>query len=138
MLCKASDEAMISRALDEIPKPNLAVLLNAPSDVVKSRLRDRERRAGRLERLLELDLGTSLRSINIVRCLDKMLREKGVQVANAASLDPRSLQETIGPIEAKIAAQHGMQPLGGIPGRRDSGHADQARAAKGWPLARGN
>ena len=105
MLSGTTDGALISRALDLTPKSDLAVHLGAPTEVVEMRLRERERRASRMERLLEPDLATSLRSLAIVECLDAALRKKGMQVAYAASLDRGSLRESVERIEAKIVAQ---------------------------------
>jgi thymidylate kinase len=106
MLCGTSNERLISQALDEIPKSDLQVLVNAPPDVVETRLRDRERRAGRMERLLELDLATSLKSLAIVDSIERILHNKGGRIAHAASLDHHSLQEAVDGIEKLIAAQY--------------------------------
>lgn len=106
LLCGAADELTISHALDKIPQPDLLVLLNAPTEIVEARLRDRERHASGMERLLELDLATSLKSMTIIDCVQRVLRNKGTQIANAESLDQRSLQEATDRIEKQIAAQN--------------------------------
>ena len=110
MLSGTIDETLISEALDHTPKSDLAVLLSAPTEVVEMRLRDRERRASRMERLLEPDLATSLKSLVIVERLDATLRKKGMQVEYAASLDQGSLRESVERIEARIVAQDRLGP----------------------------
>lgn len=136
MLSGTTDETLISQALDHAPKPDLAVLLSAPTEVVKIRLRDRERHASRMERLLELDLATNLKSLAIVECLDAVLRKKGMQVAYAASLDQGSLRESVERVEAKILAQDliGLSPRYT---RSDSTRSDQAVEAIRPQLVRG-
>jgi thymidylate kinase len=137
MLSGTIDETLISQALDHTPKSDLAVLLGAPIEVVEMRLRDRERRASRMERLLELDLATSLKSLAIVECLDAVLRKKGLQVAHAASLDEVSLRESVERIEAKIVAQ-GRLELSPRYARSDSTRFDQAVEPTRPQLVRGH
>ena len=62
LLCGVVDELLISRALDAIPKADLLVRLDAPTEVLEARLLHRQRLESRIERLLELDLPTSLTS----------------------------------------------------------------------------
>jgi thymidylate kinase len=106
MLCETSDERLVAQALDEIPKSDLRVLVEAPPDVVETRLRDRERRAGRIERLLELDLATNLKSLAVVDGVKRILDAKGGRIANATSLDQHSLQEAVDGVEKQISAQY--------------------------------
>ena len=54
-------------------------------------LRDARRLDSKIERLLKMDLATSLRSLAIVDCLHELLRTGGRQITNAASLDQHSL-----------------------------------------------
>jgi thymidylate kinase len=136
MLSGTTDETLISRALDRTPKSDLAVLLSAPTEVVEMRLRDRERHASRMERLLELDLTTSLKSLAIVECLDAILRKKGMQVVSAASLDQVSLRESVDRVEAKIVAQVRTGPSPRY-ARPDSTRSDQAVEAIRPQLVRG-
>jgi thymidylate kinase len=99
------DELLISHALDEIPKSDLLVRLDAPTEILAARLRDRERHESRIERLLELDLATNLRSLAIVDCLQGLLLKQGRPVMNAASLDQHSLNETVEQVEKQITAR---------------------------------
>jgi broad-specificity NMP kinase len=136
LLSGTTDELPMSQALDQTPKSDLAVLLSAPTEVVQTRLRDRERHASRMERLLELDLATSLKSLAIVECLDDILRKKGLQVAHAASLDERSLRESVERTEAIIVA---LDRLGSSRRyiRSDSSHSDAPLEASRPQLVRG-
>jgi RecA/RadA recombinase len=105
LLSGRSDERLISRALDEIPQSDLSVRLDAPIAVLDARLRDRLDLAGGMERRLELDLTTSLRTVDIVVCIDALLRRKGRPLVMATSLDQLSLDEAVGRIEQQIVAQ---------------------------------
>jgi len=119
LLCEATDEQLISHALDTIPKSDLLVRLNAPSDVLESRLRDRQGRESRIERLLELDLATSLRSLAIVDGLHELLRKADRRIMNAASLDQHTLDAAVDRIERDITAQFGVE-------HRETSQRDQA------------
>jgi hypothetical protein len=112
LLCGVVDESLISHALDAIPKSDLLVRLDAPTDILEARLLDRQRLESRIERLLELDLATSLRSLAIVDCLHELLRKGGRQIMNAASLDQHSLNEAVEQVEKQITAQFGMEQRG--------------------------
>jgi thymidylate kinase len=112
LLCGVVDELLISHALDAIPKSDLLVRLDAPTEILEARLRDRQRLESRIERLLELDLATSLRSLAIVDCLHELLRKGGRPIMNAASLDQHSLNEAVEQVEKQITAQFGMEQRG--------------------------
>jgi hypothetical protein len=107
-----TDEFLISHALDEIPQSDLRVLLYAPAEIVEARLRDRQRIESRMERLLEMNLATSLKSLAIIGCLHELLGKKGRRVTNAASLDQHSLQEAVERVEKQITAQFSMVQRG--------------------------
>jgi hypothetical protein len=110
LLCESSNQRLISRALDKSPESDLLVLLQAPRDILEARLRERQQRESRMERLLELDLATNLRSAAIIDCLFELLPSKGRQVAIVASLDQHSLQDGVESIERQVAAQFDSQP----------------------------
>jgi broad-specificity NMP kinase len=112
LLCGVVDELLISHALAAIPKSDLLVRLDAPTEILEARLLDRQRLESRIERLLELDLATSLRSLAIVDCLHELLGKGGRQIMNAASLDQHSLNEAVEQVEKQITAQFGMEQRG--------------------------
>ena len=109
LICRVADELVISRALDIIPEADLLVRLDASTDILEERLRDRRRLGNRIDRLLELDLATSLKSRAIIDCLHELLRKKGRKIANASSLDQGSLNETIEQLERKITAEFAIE-----------------------------
>jgi thymidylate kinase len=104
LLCGVADEALISYALDFVPKPDLLVRLDAPVEVLEERLRDRHHLGGRIEGLLEQDLETSLNSRNVVDLLHEVLTRNGWSVVSTTSLDHGSLEAAIEQIERQIAS----------------------------------
>jgi thymidylate kinase len=132
LLCGVADEVLISHALDIIPESDLLVRLDAPTEILEARLRDRRRLAGGIERLLELDLATSLKSRAIIDCLHELLRAKGRKVAIASSLDQGSLNEDIEQLERQITAEFSIeQRKDGMTksARVESAPADQVASA---------
>jgi thymidylate kinase len=125
LLCGVMDELLISHALDASPKSDLLVRLDAPTEILEARLRDRQRLESRIERLLELDLTTSLRSSAVVDCLDELLRKRGRQIMNAASLDQHSLNEAVEQVEKQITAQFNIEQHGAA--RRNQACSDSIR-----------
>jgi thymidylate kinase len=109
LLCGTADERLISRALDAIPKSDLLIRLNAPTEILEARLRDRRRIESRIERWLEFDLATNLKSLVIVDFVHELLRMRGKHVANAASLDQHSLHEAVEQVEKQITARFSME-----------------------------
>jgi RecA/RadA recombinase len=114
LLSGTDDERLISRALDQIPQSDLSVRLEAPTAVLDARLRDRLHLVGDMERRLELDLATSLRTADIVICIEDILRRKGRHPAIATSLDQPSLDEAVGRLEQQITAQIRQPTVGGL------------------------
>jgi thymidylate kinase len=104
LICGVADEVLISHALDFIPEPDLLVRLDAPTEILEERLRDRQLLASRIERLFELDLATSLRSRAIIDLLHKLLRKKGKKVVQVSSLDQGSLNANAEQIERQITS----------------------------------
>jgi thymidylate kinase len=129
LLCDEVNQGLISQALDASPKSDLLVRLDAPTEILEARLRDRQRLESRIERLLELDLATSLRSSTVVDCLHELLRKGGRQIMIAASLDQHTLNEAVEQVEKRIAAQFNMKQRGAAQRNQacsDSIRVDQA------------
>jgi hypothetical protein len=120
-LSARTDKWLIEQALDNTPKADLFIHLDAPAAVLESRLRDRARHQGLIERLFELDLKTSLASIPIIDELDRLLRQHGHNVISLASLDHRSLCESVAVIEQRLTPSV-------IAARRDLKRTDENRA----------
>jgi thymidylate kinase len=112
LLSGVVDEVPISHALDSIPKADLLVRLDAPIEILEARLRDRQRLASRIDRLLEFDLATNLRSLAVVDRLQELLRKGGVQVMNATLLDQHSLNEAVKQVEKQITGQFRTEQRG--------------------------
>jgi thymidylate kinase len=112
LLCGAVDERLISDALDVIPKSDLLVRLQAPTEILETRLLDRQHLGSRFERLLEFDLATNLKSLAVVDCLSELLLKRGRKIMNAASLDQHSLNEAVEQVEKQITAQFSVEQRG--------------------------
>lgn len=112
LLCSIADEALISYALDFVPEPDLLIHLDAPTNILEERLRDRHHLGSRIERLLELDLSTSLNSSAIINLLHELLERKGWDVVSTSSLDPASLAAAVEQIERQITGIVGRQEHG--------------------------
>ena len=101
------DKSLIAKAVDIAPHADLAIRLEAPPDVLAARLKDRKRQQGVLERLLELDLNTNLKSIEIIDQLYRLMIERGQLIVRTSSLDRWSLNEAIKSTEVILAAKLG-------------------------------
>ena len=108
LLCRAPDWVLVERALDAVPKADVLILLTAPRDVLAARLIERHQRQGRMERLLELDLPTNLRTIDIIERLHGRLRERGRTVLRVDSTGRDSLRDgvlrTVASLQAGLLA----------------------------------
>lgn len=102
--CGIADEALISYALDLVPEPDLLIRLDAPTNLLEERLRDRHDLGGKIERLLELDVETSLSSRNVVDLLHELLRRKGRDVVSISSLNQASLAAAVEQMERQIVS----------------------------------
>jgi hypothetical protein len=91
-------------ALNLAPRADFLIRVDASRDVLRARLLKRASRQGVLERLLELDLDTNLRSISIIEDLQQLLEERGAPVASVASADEASLGIALTRLERMAAA----------------------------------
>ncbi len=85
--------------LDRVPRADFLVRIEAPRELLEARLRKRERRQGVLERMLELDLETNLRSIDIVDRLEELLLARGAAMAGVRSGDEASREAVLQQLE---------------------------------------
>jgi thymidylate kinase len=137
LLCGSANVRSISQALDKIPKSDLLIMLQAPVDILEARLCERQSHESRMERLLELDLATSLKSSVIINNLLELLPSKGRQISIVTSLDRVSLEDGLTRIEKKIAAQFGSKKRPTTdenPAGLESSSADRHLAAPRRPL----
>jgi RecA/RadA recombinase len=99
-----ADDTVIAHALDDVPKSDLLIRLEAPPEILKVRLDDRRRLQSAVEQLFEPDLKTSLASIPIIDRLHNLLLKQGQSVLCASSLDQQSLREGVERIEQQLMA----------------------------------
>jgi thymidylate kinase len=104
---KYTDKSLIAKAVDIAPRSDLAIRLEAPTDVLAARLKDRKCKQGVFEQLLELDLNTNLKSMEIIDQLHRLMIERGQLIVCTSSLDRQSLNETIKATEVILAARFG-------------------------------
>lgn len=97
-----ANDTSIANALDYAPKSDLLIRLDAPLELLKARLQDRRRLQSTVEQLFELDLKTSLASIQMIDRLHNLLLQRGRFVLTASSLDQRSLGESLNMIEKEV------------------------------------
>jgi thymidylate kinase len=109
LLARVSDDKSIALALDSVPKPDLLIRLDAPQQIIESRLRDRHRLQSRFERLFELDIRTSLKSIQIIDQLNDLLRERNRPVTRLDCVDQPSLCEAVERAEQEVMANFGAE-----------------------------
>jgi RecA/RadA recombinase len=81
LLGHAPPAGAVERALAVIPKPDRFIHVDAPRPLLRARLEARWRGQSWLERRLELDTETSLRSIEILELLASILRRGDVPIA---------------------------------------------------------
>jgi hypothetical protein len=89
---RAADTERIGHAIDVVPEPDLVVRLDAPLQVLESRLAKRRCHQGRIERLF--DCASNLGSAWVFDQLDELLRVRGRPVILIDSTDRRSLGES--------------------------------------------
>lgn len=104
LLCRAPDWTLVERALAAVPKPDVLILLTAPRDVLEARLAERQQRQGWIERLLELDLATNLRTVGIIARLHGLLQEQGRMVICVDSGGPDTLQDSVARTASSLEA----------------------------------
>lgn len=90
-----ADEALIARALDVIPKPDLLIQLDASPDILAARLHNRQRFQSPVERMLEVDPETNSEEHPIFENLLALLRKRGQPVTCINSSDPGSLDDAV-------------------------------------------
>ncbi len=95
LLGSAANDKRFPSALDFLPRPDLLVRLEAPREVLKARLVERERRQSKLDQLLELDLSMNLRSIMIVDLAHELLKKRGWPVIAIRSAEPHMLDNGV-------------------------------------------
>ena len=101
-----ADDRQIGQALDYAPNSDLAIRLQAPLQLLETRLNQRLHSQSAVEQSLELDVRTSLDSIAMTDRLHNLLLKRGRSVLCAASLDPCSLNENAAKIAKQVIAKY--------------------------------
>jgi thymidylate kinase len=102
LLAGVANDTPIANALDYAPISDLLIRLEAPLELLRTRLHDRRRLQSTIEHLFEPDLKTSLASISMIDRLHDLLLQRGRSVLSASSLDQRSLGESVNMIEKEV------------------------------------
>lgn len=110
ILARPAGRTTLAQGLNLLPKPDLLVRLDAPRELLESRLRERLDRQGRFERLFEFDLKTNLRQIDVADDVTAMLHEQGRSMVHISSLDIESLQSAVRTITGETAMTAGALP----------------------------
>lgn len=88
LLSATGSESRIAEALDLIPRPDLLVRMHAPRALLQKRIIRREHRQGLLDQLLEFDLATNLRSIDVLDAMDGLMERRCVRRIDVDCADP--------------------------------------------------
>lgn len=110
VLGRRMDRAELDAAIGLIPMPDLLLRLSVPDDVLAARLDERQRRHGRLERLLEVPPATNLASVSIFDTLDEILRNRNVRIARVESDGKCQLDAIMQSIEDALRARPRFVP----------------------------
>ena len=102
------DDLTLTRALAVVPQSDLAIGLEAPSELLNLRLEDRARTQGPLERKLESRFSAAIGSVELIQRLRELLRRSGRRVVTASSLDASSLQESVNVVGRYICCRSGI------------------------------
>lgn len=107
LLCAPKHADRLPKAFDMVPRADFFLRLDAPYETLRARLLKRERQQGVLERMLELDLSTNLRSIEIIDRLERRLEESNAAMACVRSGDEISREAALERLERAAAERFG-------------------------------
>lgn len=124
------DGQLMRRALDLTPRPDLLIRLDAPREILAARLAERKRRQNKIEHLLELDLPTNLKAIEVIEQLQSLMQERGSSTMCVSSVDQITLAEAVERAERQIVAK-----LGASRAARRQGAQDHGDVTLGKPMA---
>jgi RecA/RadA recombinase len=85
LLARAPTPSAIDRALALIPKADQWIRVDAPRELLRARLEARRRAQGWIERRLEFDVETSLRSIAVLDTLEMILQRDHARIVRVAA-----------------------------------------------------
>jgi thymidylate kinase len=113
-VARHSDTDVLDRALAYVPHPDLLVRLDAPHRILASRLAERRRHQGRLERLLEVDPAVNLASTAIFERLDGILQARGFPMIWLDSSDDSLVEPALGLLERVVTSRSANAGILGV------------------------
>jgi hypothetical protein len=99
LLSGCRNEARIDRELAALPRPDLLIGLQTPTDVLRQRLAARLPAQGWMERWLELSLDQNLLFAAVIADLGTRLRRQGLAPVWLSSIDHDVIREIVERIE---------------------------------------
>ncbi len=108
LLCAPEHAGRLALACDLIPRADMLIWLDAPPDVLRARLLKRERKQGVLERMLEFDLGTNLRSVAVIERLEALLEERNAAMTCVRSEDELSREAALRRLQRAATERAGL------------------------------
>lgn len=100
------DTELIGQALDAVPEADLLVRLDAPREVLEARLVERQRRQGRIERLL--DRAANSQSLWVYDEVHELLRLRGRSIILVDSSTHASLMDGVDRVEVIVVGRLGV------------------------------
>ena len=104
----SASDARLERALSLVPKADLIIRLNAPQEMLKSRLRDRLRREAFAERFFEAQLEKNLAGLRVFDRVHFLLERSGISTISLSSPDVTSFCRGLDRAEEEIT--HAKRP----------------------------
>lgn len=98
----SASDARLERALSLVPKADLIIRLNAPQEMLKSRLRDRLRREAFAERFFEAQLEKNLAGLRVFDRVHFLLQRGGISTISLSSPDVSSFCRGLDRAEEEI------------------------------------
>jgi hypothetical protein len=117
----AADQRSLKKALDLIPKSDLAIRLEAPQDVLKARLQDRIRLESFAERLFEADINLNLQMGDVIEQVSQLLELRGFRIIKLDVCNRGSFDAALDRVEKEILSRIEVQSAFGAVGRSSHG-----------------
>jgi thymidylate kinase len=113
LLAGTDDDSLIASALDFAPRSDVLVRLDAPLELLETRLNNRKCLQGTIEHLFETDVKTNIASIARIDRVHNLLLAQGRVVLRASSLDKSSLDKSVDMVEENVMSKFKAE-LGGV------------------------
>jgi hypothetical protein len=110
VLAQRVDPVALDEALGLVPLPDLLVRLSVPSDVLVTRLEERQRRHGRLERLLEVSPATNVASVPIFDTLDTIIQNRRSPLTKVEAQGEWRFDPILRAIESVLRTKRQLEP----------------------------